>query len=93
MAYKSASNNFAFNTWHDNFIVKLLFSIKWQLKLTKLTTKIMLINKLQPILKPECILNTPSWKPWIDNLIAIFTNAIKTNPVKNPVENLMQQNN
>ena len=53
----------------------------------------MLIDELRQILKPEYILDISSLKSWADNLIAIFINAIETKPIKNPIKNLLQQNN
>lgn len=90
---KSVLNNFAFNIWPNNCVDKLLFLVKWRLKLAKQGAKIMSVDELWQILKPECILDTSSLKPWADNLVAIFTNAIKTNPVENLVENPIQLNN
>lgn len=89
LAWKSTLNNFALNTWPNNCINKLLFSVKWQLKLIKQGAKIMLIDKLQQIFEPECILDTLSLKPWVDDFIVIFTNAILSNIVKNIIENLV----
>lgn len=53
----------------------------------------MSVNKLQQILKPKCILDTLFFKTRADDLLAIFTNTIKINPVKSPVKNQLQQNN
>lgn len=46
LAYKATLNNFALNTWSDDYIEKLLFPIKWQLKLAKQDAKILLVDKL-----------------------------------------------
>lgn len=53
----------------------------------------MLVDKLQQILKAEYILDILFLKLRADDLIAIFINAIKTNPSKNLLENPIQQNN
>ena len=91
MAYKSILSNFVLNTWPDNCVDKLLFPVKEQLNLTKQSVEIILVDKLQQILKPECILDISSFKPWADNLVTIFTNTIKINFDENPVKNNVQQ--
>lgn len=48
-----------------------------------------MVDELGQIFKPECILNISSLKSQINDLVAIFTNVIKTNPIKNFVENLI----
>lgn len=63
------------------------------IKLAKKDAKIMSIDELYQIFKPKYILDTLSIKSQVDNLIAIFTNAIEINFIKNPIENSIQQNN
>lgn len=53
----------------------------------------MLVDELQWILKPKCILDTLFLKSWADVLVAIFTNVIEIYPDKSLIENLLQKKN
>lgn len=43
---KATLNNFVLNTRSDDYIEKLLFPFKWQLKLVKQDAKILSVDKL-----------------------------------------------
>ncbi len=78
-------NNFAVNTWPNYFMDKLMFPVKWQLKLAKQGAKIILVEELWQILKLEYRLDISSLKLLAIDLVSIFTNIIEVNPNKFPV--------
>lgn len=92
MACEVGLNNFVVNTWPDDCIDELMFPVKWQLKIAKQRAKIILMEELQSLLKPNYRLDILSLKLWADDLISIFTDTIETN-FNNPNENPIQQNN
>lgn len=53
LACQASLNNFTINIWPNYCMDKLIFPVKWQLKLAKQEIKIILVEELKQILKLE----------------------------------------
>lgn len=82
LACKTILDNFAINTQSNNYSSKLKLPLKWLLKLIKQGARIISVNILQQKIKSEYKLNIFYLAIQADDLLTLFINAIKTNPIK-----------
>lgn len=79
MVYETALNNFATWTWLEDCIDKLIFLLKWRLKLAKQKAKLTFLDYLQQKLILEYRLDMSSLKKWLNKLVTILKTVIENN--------------